>query len=61
MCELIRCDSETSGYEFKVLHTFTGADGAGPQVGFWDGAGNLYGIAGGGGADGNGVVFKLTP
>jgi uncharacterized repeat protein (TIGR03803 family) len=63
--ELIRCDSEPSGYEFKVLHTFTGADGASPSAGLiQDPAGNLYGTAGAGGSgfpEHAGVVFRLAP
>jgi uncharacterized repeat protein (TIGR03803 family) len=48
---------------YLVLYTFTGgADGAGPYAGLTrDRAGNLYGTAQGGGAYGNGKVFKLTP
>ena len=46
---------------FKVLHTFTGADGAFPAAGLTiDKAGNLYGTASGGGSYGNGTVFKLS-
>jgi uncharacterized repeat protein (TIGR03803 family) len=58
--ELIRGDS---GYDFKVLYTFTGgADGGGPGAGLIrDPAGNLYGTASVGGSGGVGVVFKLTP
>jgi uncharacterized repeat protein (TIGR03803 family) len=46
-----------------VLHTFTGgADGGGPQAGLLrDAKGNLYGTTAYGGANGQGVVFKLTP
>jgi uncharacterized repeat protein (TIGR03803 family) len=59
--ELIRCGSAPSGYDFKVLHTFRGADGANPAAGLiLDAAGKLYGTAGGG-ANGAGVVFRLTP
>ena len=62
MFELIRCNSVASGYEFKVLHTFTGADGANPYAGLIrDAAGNLYGTTAFGGASNHGVVFKLTP
>jgi len=71
--ELIRCDSEPFGYEYKVLHTFTGgADGANPVARLIrDGAGNLYGTTAQGGHrsgacnlgnEGNGtgdVVFEL--
>ena len=66
--ELIRCSSSPSGYDFKVLYSFTGgADGANPGAGLIrDLAGNLYGTAGGGGITsacdvGCGVVFKLAP
>jgi uncharacterized repeat protein (TIGR03803 family) len=47
----------------KVLHTFgKGKDGAGPFAGLvFDNAGNLYGTTAGGGANGAGTVFELTP
>jgi uncharacterized repeat protein (TIGR03803 family) len=47
----------------SVLYTFTGgADGANPFAGLvLDATGNLYGTTAGGGTDGYGVVFKLTP
>jgi uncharacterized repeat protein (TIGR03803 family) len=50
-----------AGHE-TVLYSFTGAaDGAVPEAGLArDGAGNLYGTTTGGGANGNGTVFKLT-
>src|SRR5260370_12739658 len=46
---------------FTVLHAFTGSsDGAFPSASLVrDSGGNLYGTAAGGGAYGNGVVFKL--
>jgi uncharacterized repeat protein (TIGR03803 family) len=46
-----------------VLHTFTGTpDGAGPQGGLiLDKAGNLYGTAAGGGANGGGNIFRISP
>jgi uncharacterized repeat protein (TIGR03803 family) len=73
--ELIRCDSEPSGYEFKVLYSFKGgADGANPAAGLIrDAVGNLYGTTqsgghqssacnlGNGGIGTCGVVFKLSP
>ena len=47
---------------FKVLHEFTGKDGANPDAGLiFDAAGNLYGTTSAGGAFGKGTVFKLTP
>ena len=47
---------------FSVLHKFTGgSDGAYPQAGLTIGPGGaLYGTAQGGGAHGNGTVFRLT-
>jgi uncharacterized repeat protein (TIGR03803 family) len=51
-----------SGWKETVLYEFTGgADGAGPmgQLVF-DSAGNLYGIANGGGA-GYGTIYELSP
>jgi uncharacterized repeat protein (TIGR03803 family) len=61
--ELIRCSSNPSGYDFKVLHTFTGEDGAFPLAALVrDAAGNLYGTTSqGGGTHNGGVVFKLSP
>jgi uncharacterized repeat protein (TIGR03803 family) len=65
--KLIRCNS---GYDFKVLYSFTGgAEGGNPQGGLLrDSAGNLYGTTTHGGAtntcdppSGCGVVFKLSP
>jgi len=46
-----------------VLYNFQGgADGANPYAGLiFDAHGALYGAASGGGATGNGTVFKLTP
>jgi uncharacterized repeat protein (TIGR03803 family) len=46
-----------------ILHEFTGAsDGGYPVAGLvFDNQGNLYGTAGGGGTNGTGVVFELSP
>jgi uncharacterized repeat protein (TIGR03803 family) len=52
-----------SGWAFTVLYSFTGSqDGAGPQARVIFGPnGNLYGTTTGGGPDGQGVVFALSP
>jgi uncharacterized repeat protein (TIGR03803 family) len=51
--------------KYKVLHRFTGKDGAYSDTGLiLDAAGNLYGTTSSGGASGpsgNGTVFELTP
>jgi len=45
-----------------VLHSFTnGYDGSIPWGVILDSSGNLYGTAGEGGANNNGVVFEITP
>lgn len=51
------------GWTEKVLHSFgRGKDGASPYASLIiDAAGNLYGTAFHGGADGFGTVFELTP
>jgi uncharacterized repeat protein (TIGR03803 family) len=48
----------------RIIHDFTGgADGLGGSAGrlILDSAGNLYGVATAGGANGSGVAFELTP
>ena len=67
----LHCDRDGCGVVFKldtngkesVLHAFSGHPAAEPYVGrlIFDGAGNLYGTAEGGGAHNGGAVFKLTP
>jgi uncharacterized repeat protein (TIGR03803 family) len=47
---------------FKVLHKFSGPDGAGPFGGLeYGNDGNFYGATTGGGAFGNGVIFRISP
>jgi uncharacterized repeat protein (TIGR03803 family) len=63
--------AHNSGTVFKVtatgtetvLYSFTGgSDGSQPFAGLIaDASGNLYGTTNGGGASGNGTVFKVTP
>ena len=47
----------------SIIYRFQGgSDGAGPQAGLiFDSKGNLYGTTSGGGADGSGTVFVLSP
>jgi uncharacterized repeat protein (TIGR03803 family) len=53
----------SGGWNETVLYSFTGgADGAyATSKPIFDGVGNLYGTATGGGANGDGVVFELSP
>ncbi|HET9408033.1 MAG TPA: choice-of-anchor tandem repeat GloVer-containing protein [Candidatus Sulfotelmatobacter sp.] len=56
----------TGTWVVTVLHNFTGnPDGANPFIHcmplVFDSAGNIYGTTEGGGAAGNGIVFKLIP
>lgn len=47
---------------FKVLVNFDGTNGSGPSGSLVQGIdGNLYGVTGGGGTNGNGTLFKITP
>ena len=50
----------TSKGKEKVLHTFIGSDGAGYSEGLVKGNHAFYGTTSSGGADGNGVVFRVT-
>jgi uncharacterized repeat protein (TIGR03803 family) len=48
------------GWTEKVLHSFSGTDGIGPESGLIsDAEGNLYGTTASGGANGAGTVFEL--
>ena len=51
------------GWVYSSLHDFTGyGDGGGPYSNIvFDAMGNLYGVAVGGGAHGDGVVWEITP
>jgi uncharacterized repeat protein (TIGR03803 family) len=53
----------TSGGTFSLVHSFAGtADGANPDSAPIQGTdGNLYGVTYGGGAHGDGVVYKISP
>jgi uncharacterized repeat protein (TIGR03803 family) len=53
----------SGGYAFTDLHDFTaGADGGEVWAGLVrDSSGNLYGTASAGGANGDGVVYEITP
>ncbi len=54
--------SLTSSGAYKVLHTFSGPDGAYPHAPLTVGAdGNLYGGTSQGGNNNYGVLFKITP
>lgn len=59
---VFRLEPGTDGkWSKRVLHIFHGEDGAYPNGIIFDSVGNLYGTAlSGGGAQGYGVVFKLT-
>jgi uncharacterized repeat protein (TIGR03803 family) len=54
----------SKGGTLKVLHSFCSgdcSDGAYPGDLIMDGNGNLYGTAYGGGVNGKGTVFMITP
>jgi uncharacterized repeat protein (TIGR03803 family) len=52
-----------TSYNFSVLYRFGGyaTDGSSPSAVIADDSGALYGTTSGGGANGFGIVFKLTP
>jgi uncharacterized repeat protein (TIGR03803 family) len=59
---LVLCAFTSGWAEEKTLVTFKGSNGEGPIAPVvFDVTGNLYGITCEGGANGNGIVFKLTP
>ncbi len=49
-----------NGYTESVLYRFSGPDGAYPNGLVFDNNGNLFGTAGGGGANDDGAIFELT-
>ena len=50
------------GWQFTVIHTFSGSGGCQPSGGLIiDASGNLYGTTSGSGASGGGTVFVLQP
>jgi len=52
----------SGGWSEKVLHAFKNVDGASPRGALiLDSAGNLYGTTQGGGANGEGAAFELSP
>jgi len=56
------CKSVSCPWTLTLLHSFIGIDGQGPYFGdlIFDAAGNIYGTTSGGGAFGQGTVFKLS-
>src|SRR5579871_3114000 len=51
-----------SGRLLTTLHTFTGADGFAPVASLLQASdGNFYGTTSGGGANGKGTLFVITP
>ena len=62
LCVTLFATQPMLGQTFNVIHTFNSPQGSGP-IGTLaiDAAGNLYGATEGGGAHGQGTVFKLRP
>jgi len=56
---LFTINRDGSGY--TVLHQFSGSDGSAPSGAFAELGGVFYGVTGGGGANGGGTVFRMTP
>ncbi len=58
---LFELKNDSGKWTETVVHNFTGSDGSNPDAALLiDAAGNLYGTATGGGADGLGVVFEMS-
>jgi uncharacterized repeat protein (TIGR03803 family) len=56
------CASALCSWNETTIYQFTGpTDAAFGSVTAFDSAGNLYGVSGGGGANGQGAVFELSP
>ena len=58
---IFRVDPKLPDFNFAVVHSFAGADGAFPQAGLIAVDGLLYGTTYGGGKNGMGTVFKVAP
>jgi uncharacterized repeat protein (TIGR03803 family) len=54
----LAADGDT--YKYKLLWSFNGTDGAGPDSPTVTSAGTLYGVTGSGGANNSGTMFELT-
>ena len=60
--ELTPPGSPGGSWTYRILHSFSGSDGANPYAALVvGGAGVLYGTTSGGGATNNGTVFSLAP
>lgn len=52
---------QSGGWNEKIIHSFSGSDGANPFNVIFDGVGNLYGVGDSGGLYDVGVAFELSP
>jgi uncharacterized repeat protein (TIGR03803 family) len=56
-----KMEKKTAGFAETVVYDFNGSNGYAPGAELvFDKSGNLYGTTGGGGASGNGTVFRLS-